>query len=133
MIRDALARDGRLTRDKILIDSTSGNTGVAYSLFGAALGVRVRLVMPSNVSKARKDIARASAPRSSSATAGGLRRRDPSAREIVAEDPDDVLLSRPVLEPSNWRAHYDGTGAKILEAWATGSRTSSRVSARRGR
>ena len=57
MIRDAFA-DGRLTQDKILIDSTSGNTGVAYSLYGAALGVRVRLVMPSNVSKARKDIAR---------------------------------------------------------------------------
>src|ERR1700722_7208798 len=58
MIRDAQA-DGRLTSDKILIDSTSGNTGVAYSMFGAALGIRVRLVMPSNVSKARKDISRA--------------------------------------------------------------------------
>src|SRR3984957_20815846 len=58
MMRDALA-DGRLTSDKILIDSTSGNTGVAYSLFGAALGVRVALVMPSNVTRARKDIARA--------------------------------------------------------------------------
>ena len=56
MMLDAIA-DGRLTSDKILIDSTSGNTGVAYSLFGAALGHRVRLVMPSNVSKARKDIA----------------------------------------------------------------------------
>src|SRR5580704_1322381 len=57
MMTDAMA-DGRLTKDRILIDSTSGNTGVAYSLFGAALGVRVKLVMPSNVSKARKDIAR---------------------------------------------------------------------------
>src|SRR5579884_4312478 len=58
MIQDALT-DGRLTRDRVLIDSTSGNTGVAYSLYGAALGVRVKLVMPSNVSKPRKDIARA--------------------------------------------------------------------------
>src|SRR5258708_18325754 len=51
--------DGRLSGDKILIDSTSGNTGVAYSLLGAALGVRVTLVMPSQVSSPRKDIARA--------------------------------------------------------------------------
>src|SRR5215471_16538533 len=58
MMKDALA-DGRLTSDKVLIDSTSGNTGVAYSLFGAALGVRIALVMPSNVTKARKDIVRA--------------------------------------------------------------------------
>ena len=46
---DAIAR-GELTRDRVLIDSTSGNTGVAYSLVGAALGYRVALVMPSNVS-----------------------------------------------------------------------------------
>jgi len=51
--------DGRLREGKTLIDSTSGNTGVAYSLFGAALGVPVTLVMPSNVSRPRKDIARA--------------------------------------------------------------------------
>src|SRR5215813_10452221 len=58
MIEAALA-DGSLGDGKTLIDSTSGNTGVAYSLFGAALGVRIALVMPSNVSKARKDITRA--------------------------------------------------------------------------
>src|SRR4030095_7317917 len=58
MMLDAIG-DGRLTQDKILIDSTSGNTGVAYSLFGAALGYRVQLVMPKNVTKARKDITKA--------------------------------------------------------------------------
>src|SRR5579862_1605101 len=55
MIRDAIA-DGRLTPDRTIIDSTSGNTGVAYSLVGAALGYRVKLVMPANVSAARKQI-----------------------------------------------------------------------------
>src|SRR4051812_33095044 len=55
MLSDAIA-DGRLTPDKIIIDSTSGNTGVAYSLVGAALGYRVKLVMPANVSAARKQI-----------------------------------------------------------------------------
>ena len=55
MILDALA-DGRLSKGKILIDSTSGNTGVAYSMLGAALGIPITLVMPANVSVARKNI-----------------------------------------------------------------------------
>jgi cysteine synthase B len=116
MMQDALA-DGRLTRDKILIDSTSGNTGVAYSIFGAALGIRVRLVMPSNVSKARKDIARNfgtefvfSDPMEGSDGAIRL------ARELVAKDPDTYFYPDQYSNPSNWRAHYDGTGREILEA-----------------
>jgi cysteine synthase B len=115
MIRDALA-DGRMTKDKILIDSTSGNTGVAYSLFGAALGLRVRLVMPSNVSKARKDIARNfgtdivySDPMEGSDGAILL------ARQLVAKDPDAYFYPDQYSNPSNWRAHYDGTGREILE------------------
>ena len=116
MITDALA-DGRLTRDKILVDSTSGNTGVAYSLFGAALGVRVRLVMPENVSKARKDIARAfgteilySDPMEGSD--GAIR----VARELVAQDPDAYFYPDQYSNDSNWRAHYDGTGPEIVDA-----------------
>ncbi|MCA9767200.1 MAG: pyridoxal-phosphate dependent enzyme, partial [Gemmatimonadetes bacterium] len=50
MLLDAI-ESGRFTRDKTLIDATSGNTGVAYSLFGAALGYKIALVMPANVSK----------------------------------------------------------------------------------
>jgi cysteine synthase B len=116
MIRDALA-DGRLTREKILIDSTSGNTGVAYSLFGAAFGLRIELVMPSNVSKARKDIARAfgtkiifSDPLEGSDGAMQI------AREIVAKNPDAYFYPDQYSNPSNPLAHYDGTGVEILEA-----------------
>ncbi len=116
MMLDALA-DGRLSKGKILIDSTSGNTGVAYSLFGAALGVRVRLVMPSNVSKARKDIALTfgteiiySDPMMGSDGAIRL------AREIVTKDPDTYFYPDQYSNPSNWRAHYDGTGVELLEA-----------------
>jgi cysteine synthase B len=116
MMLDALA-DGRLTRDKILIDSTSGNTGVAYSIFGAVLGIRIRLVMPSNVSKARKDIAQSfgteivfSDPMEGSD--GAILR----AREMVAKDPDTYFYPDQYSNPSNWRAHYDGTGREILEA-----------------
>jgi cysteine synthase B len=116
MILDAMA-DGRLTSGKTLIDSTSGNTGVAYSLYGAALGIPVRLVMPSNVSKARKDIVRSfgteivySDPMEGSDGAIFL------ARDIVAKDPARYFYPDQYSNPSNWRAHYDGTGREILEA-----------------
>ena len=52
-------RSGRLTRDRIIIDSTSGNTGIAYAMIGAAKGYRVRLVMPGNVSEERRELANA--------------------------------------------------------------------------
>jgi len=116
MMQDALA-DGRLAPGKTLIDSTSGNTGVAYSLYGAALGVPVRLVMPSNVSKARKDIARAfgtdivfSDPMEGSDGAIRL------VREIVAREPERYFYPDQYSNDSNWRAHYDGTAPEILEA-----------------
>jgi len=116
MMLDAMG-DGRLTPGKTLIDSTSGNTGVAYSLFGAALGVPVRLVMPSNVSQARKDISRSfgtdivySDPMEGSD--GSIR----LAREMVAKDPDHYFYPDQYSNPSNWRAHYDGTGREILDA-----------------
>jgi cysteine synthase B len=116
MILDAMA-DGRLGPGKTLIDSTSGNTGVAYSMFGAALGIPVRLVMPSNVSKARKDITRSfgteivySDPLEGSD--GAIRR----AREIVAADPEKYFYPDQYSNRSNWLAHYDGTGREILDA-----------------
>lgn len=115
MMQDAIA-DGRLTPDKLLIDATSGNTGVAYSIFGAALGYRIALVMPSNVSQARKDITRAygtelifSDPMEGSD--GAIRQ----CRELVAQDPDKYFYSDQYRNPSNPRAHYLGTGVEILE------------------
>lgn len=115
MMKDAIA-DGRLTKDKILIDATSGNTGVAYSLFGAALGQRVCLVMPKNVSQARKDITQAfgtelifSDPMEGSD--GAIR----MCQQIVDEHPGKYFHSDQYKNPSNPRAHYLGTGREILE------------------
>jgi cysteine synthase B len=115
MMLDAI-EDGRLTTDKILIDATSGNTGVAYSLFGAAMGYRIQLVMPSNVSTARKDITQAfgteiiySDPMEGSDGAIRL------VRKLVAEDPERYFYPDQYSNPSNPRAHYLGTGAEILE------------------
>lgn len=115
MMRDAIA-DGRLTRDKTLIDATSGNTGVAYSLFGACLGYKIALVMPSNVSQARKNITQAfgtelihSDPMEGSDGAIKL------VRKLVAEQPDKYFYADQYSNPSNPRAHYLGTGREILE------------------
>jgi S-sulfo-L-cysteine synthase (O-acetyl-L-serine-dependent) len=111
------AEDGRLTSDRTLVDSTSGNTGVAYSLFGAAMGFRVALVMPSNVSKARKDIARAfgteilfSDPMEGSD--GAIRQ----VRALVEAHPDRYFYPDQYSNPDNPLAHYHGTGREILEA-----------------
>jgi cysteine synthase B len=114
MMQDAI-KDGRLTRGKTLIDSTSGNTGVAYSLLGAAFGIPVKLVMPSNVSKARKDITRAfgteiifSDPLEGSDGAIVV------AKKMAAEDPDLLFYPDQYANPSNPLAHYHGTGPEIL-------------------
>lgn len=114
MITEALA-DGRLRSGKRLIDSTSGNTGVAYSLFGAALGIPITLVMPSNVSKARKDIVRAfgteivwSDPLEGSDGAIRL------AQEIVEKDPERWFYPDQYSNRANPDAHYYGTGPEIL-------------------
>ena len=116
MMLDAI-KDGRLTEDKILIDATSGNTGVAYSMLGAALGYRVQLVMPKNVTKARKDITQAygtelifSDPMEGSD--GAIR----MVRDIVAKDPDKYFYADQYRNPSNPLAHYRGTGQEILDA-----------------
>jgi cysteine synthase B len=115
MMLDAI-EDGRLTNDKILIDATSGNTGVAYSLLGAAMGYRIHLVMPSNVSKARKDITQAfgteiiySDPMEGSD--GAIR----MVRKMVADEPDKYFYSDQYSNPSNPKAHYLGTAQEILD------------------
>lgn len=116
MIRDA-ERDGRLGPGKVLIDSTSGNTGVAYAMLGAALGHRVRLVMPENVTLARKRIVAAygaeivySSPMEGSDGAIRL------ARKLVEDSPDLYFYPDQYSNPSNPKAHYLGTGQEILDA-----------------
>jgi cysteine synthase B len=114
MVLDALD-DGRLGGGKILLDSTSGNTGVAYSMIGAALGIPITLVMPANVSVARKNITTAYGTKliyssELEGSDGAIR----LVRKIVAEEPDRYFFPDQYSNPSNPRAHYLGTGAEIL-------------------
>lgn len=116
MIQQAL-ESKQLDEGKILIDATSGNTGVAYSLLGAALGLRVQLVMPANVTRARKDITQAfgteliySDPMEGSD--GAIRK----VREIVRREPEKYFYPDQYSNPNNPLAHYYGTGVEILDA-----------------
>ncbi len=109
-------RTGALTRDKTIIDATSGNTGIAYAMIAAARGYRVKLCLPKNASEERKRILEVYGVE--------LVLTDPLAgsdgailavREIVAADPDKYFYPDQYNNPANWRAHYDTTGVEIFE------------------
>jgi cysteine synthase B len=109
-------RSGALTRDKTIIDATSGNTGIAYAMIAAARGYRVKLCLPKNASEERKRILEAYGVE--------LVLTDPLAgsdgailavREIVAADPDKYFYPDQYNNPANWRAHYETTGVEIFE------------------
>jgi cysteine synthase B len=106
--------DGSLHPGKTLLDATSGNTGIAFAMLGAALGFPVLLAMPSNVSPERKKILKAygaevewTSPDEGSD--GAIRR----AREIAASSPDRYCYMDQYSNPANWRAHYETTGPEI--------------------
>jgi cysteine synthase B len=113
MIRDGEAA-GALTPGRIILDSTSGNTGIAYAMVGAALGYRVRLVMPDNVSDERKTmIAAYGAEIVYSDSQEGSDGAIVLAQRMHAEQPTLYFMPDQYNNPANWKAHYDGTGAEI--------------------
>ncbi len=113
MIREGEA-SGALIPGRVILDSTSGNTGIAYAMVGAALGYRVRLVMPTNVSDERKTMILAyGAEIVYSDAQEGSDGAIVMAQRIFAEDPDRYFMPDQYNNPANWKAHYDGTGAEI--------------------
>ena len=115
MIEDGEKR-GALTHDKTIIDSTSGNTGIAYALMGSAKGYRVQLVMPGNVSAERKSLVTAYGAQIVYSDAGeGSDGAIRMVRDIVASDPERYFYPDQYSNPANPRAHYEGTAVEILE------------------
>lgn len=118
---------GALTGDKILLDATSGNTGIAYAMIGAAQGFRVRLCVPGNVTPERKRILQAFGAEviftdPMDGSDGAILR----AKAMYAENPDMYFYPDQYNNPANWRAHYDTTGPELLEQ--TGGRITHFVS-----
>ncbi len=115
IVRTALER-GELHPGKRLLDATSGNTGIAFAMIGAALGFGVTLCMPANVSPERKRILQAygaevilTDPLESSD--GAIRK----ARQLYAENPDRYYYADQYNNPANWQAHYETTGVEIWQ------------------
>jgi len=116
IIEDA-ERSGLLTPDKALLDSTSGNMGIAYAMIAAVKGYQLELVIPANASEERKRIIQA-------LCGGCVRLTDPlegsdgALREtlrIYEEDPEKYFLLDQYNNPSNPRAHYETTGLEIYQ------------------
>lgn len=115
MIEDG-ERRGALTPDRTIIDSTSGNTGIAYALVAAAKGYRVKLVMPRNVSAERKALVIAYGAEIVYSDAGeGSDGAIRLVRELVDRDPERYFYPDQYSNPANPRAHYDGTAVEILQ------------------
>jgi cysteine synthase B len=118
MVADARAR-GLLVPGKTLLDATSGNTGIAFAMLGAALGFPVQLAMPSNVSSERKRILRAFGAQidwtdPDKGSDGAIRR----ARELAGNDPARFFYADQYSNDANWLAHYRTTGPEIWQQTA---------------
>jgi cysteine synthase B len=113
MVRDGIAR-GTLQPGKTIIDSTSGNTGIALAMIGAALGYPVMLVLPENVSVERKKIIQAFGARM--AFSSGLEGSDGAillCRRLIDESPERYFKPDQYFNDVNPRAHYESTGPEI--------------------
>ena len=109
-------RAGRLGPGKILLDSTSGNTGIAYAMLGAAEGFPVTLCMPENVSRERKQILQGYGANilytdPGDGSDGAIR----LARQLAAEHPDKYFYADQYSNDANWKAHYYGTANEIWQ------------------
>jgi len=108
-------RTGKLTHDKILLDSTSGNTGIAYAMIAAYKGYNVKLCLTKNASMERKHVLQAYGAEMvltdpGEGSDGAIR----AVREIYQADLDRYFYPDQYNNPANWQAHYNGTAPEIL-------------------
>ncbi|MGH9612744.1 MAG: PLP-dependent cysteine synthase family protein, partial [Bryobacteraceae bacterium] len=105
----------KLTRDKIILDATSGNTGLAYAMIAAAKGYRVRLCLPKNASHERKQMLKAYGAETiltdpAEGSDGAIRK----CRDVYEADPEAYFYPDQYNNPANWKAHYQTTGPEIV-------------------
>ena len=109
-------RSGRLYPGKVILDATSGNTGIAYAMLGAARGYAVTLCLPANASEERKRILRIhGAEVIETDPLQGSDGAQTVAREMATRDGAKYFYPDQYNNDANWRAHYEGTGREILE------------------
>ncbi|MBI3564826.1 MAG: cysteine synthase family protein [Elusimicrobia bacterium] len=114
IFRDAIA-SGKLTKDKVLLDSSSGNTGIAYAWIGARLGYKVSLAVPGSVAKLRRSILEAYGVEL--LFTDPLEGSDGAIREVrlmMKAEPERYFYADQYSNPMTWRAHYETTGPEIF-------------------
>jgi cysteine synthase B len=109
-------RSGKLNHSRIILDSTSGNTGIAYAMIGANRGYKVKLVLPANASLERKRILKAYGAETvysdpDEGSDGAIR----LCRQIYMADPDLYFYPDQYNNPANWKAHFEHTGPEIIQ------------------
>src|SRR5688572_17422445 len=114
MIQEGIA-SGQLTPGKVILDATSGNTGIAYAMMGAAMGYSVTLCVPENVTPERKRILRAYGAElvftnPLEGSDGAIR----TAQRMNEENPGKFFYADQYNNPFNWQSHYDTTGPEII-------------------
>ncbi len=115
MLAEGIAA-GRLTPDKTIIDSSSGNAGIAYAVIGGALGYKVEIVIPDNASKERlKRLAAHGAKITHTSAQDGYDEAIRTVRRIVAASPEKYFYCDQYSNDGNWRAHHETTAPEI---WA---------------
>jgi len=108
-------RSGRLNHSRTILDSTSGNTGIAYAMIGANRGYKVKLILPANASSERKRILKAYGAEMLFSDAGeGSDGAIRLCRRIYNEDPDRYFYPDQYNNPANWKAHFEHTGPEII-------------------
>jgi cysteine synthase B len=108
-------RTGKFSRGRILLDATSGNTGIAYAMIGAVMGFRVKLCIPRNASEERKRVLRAYGAElvftdPAEGSDGAIR----MCRQIYQQDPDRYFYPDQYSNPANWKAHFATTAVEIM-------------------
>ena len=114
MLTEAI-ESGKLTKDKIIIDSSSGNAGIAYSMIGNALGYKVEIVIPGNASLERKQ--RMKAHGTNIIETDAIEGYDEALRHVhklVQSDPEKYFLCDQYSNDNNWLLHYHGTAEEII-------------------
>lgn len=116
---DKAEKSGELTADKTILEPTSGNTGIAIAMIGAAKGYRVKLVMPACVSTERRGILEAYG--AETVLSPGCQMTDGAIRlahKILAEEPDRYFMPNQYSNPNNPLAHYETTAPEIMQQTA---------------
>ncbi len=112
MIREGI-REKKLTLEKTIMDSSSGNTGVAYALIGAALGYRVELVIPENAGEKRRIAETFGADVVLTDALEGSDGAIVEAQARLRKNPEKYFMPDQYNNPNNWKAHYDTTAMEI--------------------